>query len=77
MTPEATASDLQAVERNVDLVRDVGCVADDLQLMHNDVENAAALQARRFFLIVEPHGHRDVHLGVLANAQEVDVHRPA
>ena len=43
----------------------------------DDVEHAAALQARRGLFIVEAHRHRDVHLGVLADAQEIDVDRPA
>ena len=70
-------ADLEAVERDVDLVRDVGRVADQLELVLDDVEHAAALEARRGFFIVEAHRHRDVHLGVLADAQEVDVDRPA
>ena len=43
----------------------------------DDVEHAAALEARRFLFIVEAHRHVDVHLGVLADAQEIDVDRPA
>ena len=62
---------------DVDLVRDVRRVADQLELVLDDVENAAALQARRGFFIVEAHRHRDVHLGVLADAQEIDVDRAA
>ena len=40
-------ADLQPVERDMDLARDVRCIADDLELVDDDVENAAALQARR------------------------------
>ena len=70
-------ADLQPVERDVDFVRDVRRVADQLELVLDDVEHAAALEARRLVFIVEAHGHRDVNLGVLADAQEIDVDRPA
>ena len=70
-------ADLQAVERDMDLARDVRRVADDLDLVTDDVENAAALQARRGLFIVEAHRNVNVHLGVLADAQEVDVDRTA
>ena len=61
----------------MELVRDVRRVADQLELVLDDVENAAALEARRGFLIVEAHRDVDVHLAVLADAQEVDVDRAA
>ena len=70
-------ADLEPVERDVDLVRDARRVADQLELVLDDVENAAALEARRGLFIVEAHRHGDVHLGVLADAQEIDVDRPA
>jgi hypothetical protein len=70
-------ADIQPVERDVDLFRDVRRVAHDLKLVLDDVKDAAALEARRSFLVVEAHGDADGHLGVLSDAQEVDVDRPA
>ena len=61
----------------MDLVRDMRRIALDLELVLDDVEHAAALEARRFLVIVEAHRHRDMDLGVLADAQEIDVDRPA
>src|SRR5207237_8151900 len=53
-------ADLQPVERDVDLARDVGRVADDLELVDDDVEHAATLQAWRGVFIVEAHRDRAV-----------------
>ena len=46
-----------------------------LQLVPDDVEHAAALQARRSVFILKANGHVDVHLGMFGNAQEVGVQR--
>ena len=61
----------------MDFVRDLGRIAVQLELVLDDVENAAALEAGRGFLVIETHRHVDRDLGVLADAQEVDVDRPA
>ena len=61
----------------MDLVRDLGRVAHQFELVLDDIQNAATLEARRRLFIVEAHRHVDVHLGVLADAQEIDMDRPA
>jgi hypothetical protein len=70
-------ADFEAGQVDMDLVRDMRRIALDLELVLDDVEHAAALEARRFLVIVEAHRHRDMDLGVLADAQEIDVDRPA
>ncbi len=70
-------ADLQSVERHVDLRGDARRVAYELELVLDDVEHAAALQARRCVFIVEAHRHGDMNLGVLADTQEIDVDRAA
>ncbi len=52
-------------------------VADQREVVDDDVEHAAALQARRSFFIVEADRHVDVDLAVLADAQEIDMDRAA
>ena len=49
--------------------------ADDLDIVAHDVQDAAALQARRKRLIDEAHRNLDADEAVLADAQEVDVDR--
>ena len=55
-------ADFQPVEVDVELARDVGRVADQLDFVLDDVENAAALEARRGVFIVEAHRDRTVTL---------------
>jgi hypothetical protein len=55
---------------------DAGRIADQLELMANDVEHAATRQTRRFFLVPEVDGDIDVDGAVLADPEEVDVQRP-
>src|SRR5207237_6398797 len=69
-------ADVEAGQRDLDLVGDLGRVADQLEVVAHDVEHAAALDARRAFLVGEHDGNVDVDLAMLADAQEIDVDRP-
>src|SRR6476659_2081593 len=60
-------TDFKPVERIVDLAWNARRVANQLELVLDDVENAAALEAGRGVFIVEADRDRDVHFGVLAN----------
>ena len=70
-------ADVEARERDVDLLGDFGRVADQLEIVADDVEDAAALDAGRFFFVGEAHGDVDVDLAMFADAQEIDVDRTA
>ena len=69
-------ADVEAGEADLDLLGDLGRVADQLELVADRVQHAAALQARRLLLVDEADRHRDGDLGVLGNAQEIDMQRP-
>ena len=47
----------------------------ELDLVAHDVQHAAALDAGRLVLVDEVHRHVDIDFGVLADAQEIDMHR--
>ncbi len=68
-------ADLEAGELHDDLVGDLGRVDDQLDLVLHDVEHAAALDAGRTLFILEADRDVDVHLAVLADAQEVGMQR--
>ena len=68
-------ADLAAGEVDHDLARDRVGRADQLQGPADDVEHAAALEARRLVLVDEAHRHVDVDHRPLLGAQEVDVQR--
>ncbi len=53
-------ADVEAGEADLDLLRYLGGVADQLELVADRVQHAAALQALRCFLVDEADRHRDV-----------------
>ena len=69
-------ADVEAGEADLDLLGNLGRVADQLELVADRVEHAAALEARRLLLVDEVDRHRDGDLGVLGDAQEIDMQRP-
>ena len=70
-------ADLEPGQVDLDLVGDLGRVADQLEVVADDVEHAAALDAGRRFLVGEHDRHVDVDLAMFADAQEIDVDRAA
>ncbi len=63
------------VEVHGDEFRDRIGRAVELDLVAHDVQHAAALDAGRLVLVDEMHRDVDIDLGVLADAQEVDMQR--
>ena len=68
-------ANVKAGDVDHDVVGDLVSFADQFQLVAHDVEHRAALEAGRLVFIREDHGHRDVHLGIGRQAQEVDMKR--
>ena len=71
----SSIADFEALEVDHDLVGDVGGVAHQLELVADDVEHAAAADARRIILVDEADRHVDVDGAVRADAQEIDMQR--
>ena len=59
-------ADIEAGDVDLDLVGDLVRVADQLELVADDVEHAAALEAGELFLVDEHHRHGDVDLACSA-----------
>ena len=67
---------VEALQGHRQLARDFRRVDDQFHLVADDVEHAALGEARAIVLVGEHDGHVHVHGGVLAHAQEIDMHRP-
>src|SRR4051812_22466323 len=69
-------ADVETGQADLDLVRYLGRVADQLELVADGVQDAAALDAAAFLFAGEANGDVDVHLRMLGDAQEIDMQRP-
>ncbi len=69
-------ADLHPFEIAVDVVGDVVGRAIDLDLVPDDVDHAAELQARRIFLAVKANGDGDTHARAGLEPHEIDMDRP-
>ena len=68
-------ADFETVERNLDVVGDQGCIADEFQIMTDNVEHSTALHAGRSFMVDEVNRDVHMHFGMFTDAQEVRVKR--
>src|SRR5690606_9863357 len=68
-------AEVGAREVNLDEVRDRVCRNRRFDFVAHDVQHAAALQASRLLFVDEVNRDLNGDDGVLADAQEVDVHR--
>jgi hypothetical protein len=69
-------ADVHAGQADPDLFRNLGRVADQLELVADRVEHAAALDADRFVVVDEADRNADRDRGMFGDAQEIDVQRP-
>src|SRR5579883_2355352 len=70
------AADLEPVEAHIDLLGDRVGVAVELDLVPHQVDDAAALDARRLLGIDDVDGDRDRNPRARADPHEIDVERP-
>ena len=68
-------ADFQAVQVALDIVGNVVGRAEHLDLMPDDVDHAAELQARRIFLAAEADRNRDPHARAGLEPHEIDMDR--
>ena len=66
-------ADLEAVEVNDQLLGDVVHLTDQRDPMTDDIEDAAAAQARRYFLVDEGDGYGDGNLGIGSDPHKIDM----
>jgi hypothetical protein len=69
-------ADIEPGEADLDLVRDLGRVTDQFELVTHLVQHAAAMHAAAFLLADEADRHRDLDARMLPDAQEIDMERP-
>ncbi len=66
-------ADVKAGQVDDDLLGDIVGRAKELDLVADDIENAARLEARRGFMVAEMDRHLDADTSILAEPQEIDM----